>query len=46
MNGSRDLVVLGASSAREALRLQPHRRHVIKNGIEVARTTVKEELRI
>jgi cytosine deaminase len=41
-----DLVVLGAPSVREALRLQPHRRHVIKNGIEVARTTVKEELRI
>jgi cytosine deaminase len=41
-----DLVVLGAPSVREALRLQPHRRHVIKNGVEVARTTVKEELRI
>jgi CheY-like chemotaxis protein len=41
-----DLVVLGAPSVREALRLQPHRRHVIKNGIEVARTTVREELRI
>jgi cytosine deaminase len=41
-----DLVVLAAPSVREALRLQPHRRHVIKNGIEVARTTVKEELQI
>jgi cytosine deaminase len=41
-----DLVVLGAPSVRQALRLQPHRRHVIKNGIEVARTTVKEELRV
>jgi cytosine deaminase len=41
-----DLVVLGAPSVRAALRLQPHRRHVIKNGIEVARTTVREELRI
>jgi cytosine deaminase len=41
-----DLVVLGAPSVRAALRLQPHRRHVIKNGIEVARTAVQEELRI
>jgi cytosine deaminase len=41
-----DLVVLDAPSVREALRLQPHRRHVIKNGTEVARTEMKQELRI
>ncbi len=41
-----DLVILGAPSVREALRLQPPRRHVIKNGVEVARTTIREELRI
>jgi cytosine/creatinine deaminase len=40
-----DLVVLGAPSVREALRLQPPRRHVLKNGHEVARTTMKQELR-
>jgi cytosine deaminase len=40
-----DLVVLGAPSVREALRLQPPRRHVIKTGFEVARTTMKQELR-
>jgi cytosine/creatinine deaminase len=40
-----DLVVLGAPSVREALRLQPPRRHVVKNGHEVARTTLKQELR-
>jgi cytosine/creatinine deaminase len=40
-----DLVVLGAPSVREALRLQPPRRHVVKNGHEVARTTMKQELR-
>jgi cytosine deaminase len=40
-----DLVVLGASSVREALRLQPPRRHVIKNGVEVARTTITQEFR-
>ena len=34
-----DLVVLGAPSVREALRLQQPRPHVIKNGVEVARTT-------
>jgi cytosine deaminase len=39
-----DLVVLGAPSVREALRLQPPRPHVIKNGIEVARTAVTDEL--
>jgi cytosine/creatinine deaminase len=41
-----DLVVLCARSVREALRLQPPRRHVIKNGVEIARTTVKQELRV
>jgi cytosine deaminase len=40
-----DLVVLGAPSVREALRLQPPRRHVVKNGFEIARTTMKQELR-
>jgi cytosine/creatinine deaminase len=40
-----DLVVLGAASVREALRLQPPRRHVVKNGYEVARTTITQELR-
>jgi cytosine/creatinine deaminase len=40
-----DLVVLGARSVREALRLQPRRPHVIKNGVEIARTIVTEELR-
>jgi cytosine deaminase len=39
-----DLVVVGAPSIHEALRLQPVRRHVIKNGIEVARATVSQEL--
>ena len=39
-----DLVVLGAPSVRAALRLQPPRRHVIKDGVEVARTTVTEEI--
>src|SRR5499427_5615069 len=40
-----DLVVVGAPSVRQALRLQPPRRHVIKNGIEIARTSVTQELR-
>lgn len=40
-----DLVVLGAPSVRQALRLQPPRRHVIKNGVEIARTTVTQEFR-
>jgi cytosine/adenosine deaminase-related metal-dependent hydrolase len=40
-----DLVVLGAPSVHEALRLQPPRRHVIKNGVEIARATVTQELR-
>jgi cytosine/creatinine deaminase len=41
-----DLVVLGAPSVREALRLQPPRRHVIKNGKEIARTSIIQELRV
>jgi cytosine deaminase len=39
-----DLVVVGASSVHEALRTQPLRRHVIKNGREVARAVVTQEL--
>jgi cytosine/creatinine deaminase len=39
-----DLVVIDAPSVHEALRLQPARRHVIKDGREVARTTVTHEL--
>lgn len=39
-----DLVVVGASSVHEAIRLQPPRRHVIKSGREVARATVSQEL--
>jgi cytosine deaminase len=43
--GSRaDLVVVGAPSVHEAIRLQPLRRHVIKQGREVARSTVSHEL--
>ena len=40
-----DLVVVGAPSVRQALRLQPPRRHVIKNGVEIARTSVTQALR-
>ena len=39
-----DMVVVDASSVHEALRLQPVRRHVIKDGREVARATVSHEL--
>ncbi len=39
-----DLVVGGAPSVHEAIRLQPLRRHVIKNGREVARSVVTQEL--
>jgi cytosine deaminase len=39
-----DLVVVGAPSVHEAIRLQPLRRHVVKNGREVARSTVSHEL--
>jgi cytosine/creatinine deaminase len=40
-----DLVVVGAPSVHEALRLQPLRPHVIHAGREVARSTVTQELR-
>ena len=39
-----DLVVVGAPSIHEAIRLQPLRRHVIKGGREVARSVVTQEL--
>jgi cytosine deaminase len=39
-----DLVVIDAPSVHEALRMQPLRRHVIKDGREVARATVTHEL--
>jgi cytosine deaminase len=39
-----DLVVVGASSVHAAIRLQPPRRHVFKNGREVARSTLSQEL--
>ncbi len=39
-----DMVVVDASSVHEALRLQPVRKHVIKDGREVARATVSHEL--
>jgi cytosine deaminase len=39
-----DLVVVGAPSVHEAIRLQPLRRSVIRNGVEVARATVSQEL--
>jgi cytosine deaminase len=39
-----DLVVVGAPSIHEAIRRQPLRRHVFKNGREVARATVSQEL--
>jgi cytosine deaminase len=39
-----DLVVVGAPSVHETIRLQPLRRHVIRAGREVARTVVKQEL--
>ncbi|MGZ3288262.1 MAG: amidohydrolase family protein [Xanthobacteraceae bacterium] len=39
-----DLVVVGARSVHEAIRLQPLRRHVIKGGREVARSVVSQEL--
>ena len=40
-----DLVVIDAPSVHEALRTQPPRRHVIKDGQEVARATLLRELR-
>ncbi|MGZ5880258.1 MAG: amidohydrolase family protein [Xanthobacteraceae bacterium] len=39
-----DLVVVGAPSVHEAIRLQPLRRHVIRGGREVARSVVSQEL--
>jgi cytosine deaminase len=39
-----DLVVLGAPSVPQALRLQPPRLHVFKDGREVARSTMTQEL--
>jgi cytosine/creatinine deaminase len=39
-----DLVVVAAPSVHEAIRLQPVRTHVIKNGREVARSTVSQKL--
>jgi cytosine deaminase len=39
-----DLVVVGAPSVHEAIRLQPMRPHVIKRGREVARSTVSQAL--
>src|SRR3954469_9470865 len=39
-----DLVVVGATSVHEAIRMQPLRRHVIKGGREVARSVVSQEL--
>src|SRR5262249_26884067 len=39
-----DLVVIDAPSVHEALRLGPPRRHVIKDGREVARAALTQEL--
>jgi cytosine deaminase len=39
-----DLVVVDAPSMHEALRRQPVRRHVLKDGREVARSTAMHEL--
>jgi cytosine deaminase len=39
-----DLVVIDAPSVHEALRLQPPRLHVFKNGREVARSSLTQEL--
>ena len=39
-----DLVVVGAPSVHEALRMQPPRRHVFRGGREVARATLTQEL--
>ena len=39
-----NLVVVGAPSTHEALRVQPPRRHVFRNGREVARSTLTQEL--
>jgi len=39
-----NLVVVGAPSTHEALRVQPPRRHVLRKGREVARSTLTQEL--
>jgi cytosine deaminase len=39
-----NLMVVGAPSAHEALRVQPPRRHVFRKGREVARSTLTQEL--
>src|SRR5499427_3513343 len=39
-----NLVVVGAPSTHEALRVQPPRRHVFRKGREVARSTLTQEL--
>ena len=39
-----DILVVGAPSVDEALRLQPVRRHVFKDGCEVARSTLTQQL--
>jgi cytosine deaminase len=39
-----DLVIVGAPSVHEALRLQPARRQVFKDGREIARSTATQEL--
>ena len=39
-----DLVVVGAPSVHEALRLQPPRRHVFKDGREVAHSSLSQAL--
>ncbi|MBI3436385.1 MAG: amidohydrolase family protein [Proteobacteria bacterium] len=39
-----DLVVVGAATLNEAIRLQPLRRHVIRDGREIARAMVTQEL--
>src|SRR5262249_5715634 len=39
-----DLVVVDAPSVRQALRLQPPRRHVMRTGVKVARAGGAQEL--
>jgi cytosine deaminase len=39
-----DLVIVGAPSVHEAVRLQPIRRNVIRKGVEVARATISQEI--
>jgi cytosine/creatinine deaminase len=39
-----DLVVVGATSVHKALRLQPPRLHVLKDGREVARSSLSQQL--